>query len=304
MVTGADSYAFRSVQTMLAATAYEAIRAYVFAVIPLFMLMGEFHRQVRHGHRCLSRHQPPAAPITRPAGDRHGSRQRAVLLRDRGQHRLGRGALAHRLSRDEAVRLPPRVRAGRRRRVELPRHADPAQRADDRLGHPHRAIDRPDFRRRHPARAPPDVDVRGLCLRDGAPETGARRRRIEGRRRGRPGCRGGCRRSVYAPVPGQPVRHRRGDRRGAGRYLVRRLHPDRRRRRGRLHRPRPGDRQGHAPPRFRRFHPLRRAHLGADPLVADHRRALFANARHDRDDQRHRGRVPRIGHGALDDPGR
>ena len=42
MVTGADSYAFHSVQTMLAATACEAIRAYVFAVIPLFMLMGEF----------------------------------------------------------------------------------------------------------------------------------------------------------------------------------------------------------------------------------------------------------------------
>ena len=42
LVTGADSYAFHSVQTMLAATAYEAIRAYVFAVIPLFMLMGEF----------------------------------------------------------------------------------------------------------------------------------------------------------------------------------------------------------------------------------------------------------------------
>ena len=42
LVTGADLHAFRSVQTMLAATAYEAIRAYVFAVIPLFMLMGEF----------------------------------------------------------------------------------------------------------------------------------------------------------------------------------------------------------------------------------------------------------------------
>ncbi|MDE0384004.1 MAG: TRAP transporter large permease subunit [Defluviicoccus sp.] len=42
LVTGADSYALHSVQTMLAATAYEAIRAYVFAVIPLFMLMGEF----------------------------------------------------------------------------------------------------------------------------------------------------------------------------------------------------------------------------------------------------------------------
>ena len=40
--TGADSYAFEIVQRMLAATAYEAIRAYVFAVIPLFMLMGEF----------------------------------------------------------------------------------------------------------------------------------------------------------------------------------------------------------------------------------------------------------------------
>jgi tripartite ATP-independent transporter DctM subunit len=42
LVTGADGYAFETVQTMLAATAYEAIRAYVFAVIPLFMLMGEF----------------------------------------------------------------------------------------------------------------------------------------------------------------------------------------------------------------------------------------------------------------------
>ena len=42
LVTGADSYAFDTVQRMLAATAYEAIRAYVFAVIPLFMLMGEF----------------------------------------------------------------------------------------------------------------------------------------------------------------------------------------------------------------------------------------------------------------------
>ena len=42
LVTGADAYSFRTVQTMLAATAYEAIRAYIFAVIPLFMLMGEF----------------------------------------------------------------------------------------------------------------------------------------------------------------------------------------------------------------------------------------------------------------------
>ena len=42
MVTGADINSFQTVQSMLAATAYEAIRAYVFAVIPLFLLMGEF----------------------------------------------------------------------------------------------------------------------------------------------------------------------------------------------------------------------------------------------------------------------
>ncbi len=42
LVTGADANAFHTVQAMLADTAYEAIRAYVFAVIPLFMLMGEF----------------------------------------------------------------------------------------------------------------------------------------------------------------------------------------------------------------------------------------------------------------------
>lgn len=42
MVTGADSNAFVTVQRMLAATAYEAIRDFVFAVIPLFLLMGEF----------------------------------------------------------------------------------------------------------------------------------------------------------------------------------------------------------------------------------------------------------------------
>jgi C4-dicarboxylate transporter DctM subunit len=42
LVTGADIYAFHTVQTMLAATAYEAIREFVFAVIPLFLLMGEF----------------------------------------------------------------------------------------------------------------------------------------------------------------------------------------------------------------------------------------------------------------------
>ena len=42
LVTGQDWNAFNTVKVMLAAKAYEGIRDYVFAVIPLFMLMGEF----------------------------------------------------------------------------------------------------------------------------------------------------------------------------------------------------------------------------------------------------------------------
>ena len=42
LVTGQDANAFKTVKVMLAAKAYEGIRDYVFAVIPLFMLMGEF----------------------------------------------------------------------------------------------------------------------------------------------------------------------------------------------------------------------------------------------------------------------
>ncbi|MBT3906710.1 MAG: TRAP transporter large permease [Rhodospirillaceae bacterium] len=42
LVLGGDANAFRTVQVMLAAKAYEGIRDYVFAVIPLFLLMGEF----------------------------------------------------------------------------------------------------------------------------------------------------------------------------------------------------------------------------------------------------------------------
>ena len=41
-IMGFDENAFRVARTMLAAKAYEGIRDYVFAVIPLFMLMGEF----------------------------------------------------------------------------------------------------------------------------------------------------------------------------------------------------------------------------------------------------------------------
>ena len=42
IVTGSNYDSLHTVQSMLAATAYEAVRDYVFAVIPLFLLMGEF----------------------------------------------------------------------------------------------------------------------------------------------------------------------------------------------------------------------------------------------------------------------
>ncbi len=42
LATGATEQSFYTVQAMLAAKAYERIRDYVFAVIPLFLLMGEF----------------------------------------------------------------------------------------------------------------------------------------------------------------------------------------------------------------------------------------------------------------------
>ncbi|HIA82939.1 MAG TPA: TRAP transporter large permease subunit, partial [Rhodospirillales bacterium] len=41
-IMGLDENAFLVARKMLAAKAYEGIRDYVFAVIPLFMLMGEF----------------------------------------------------------------------------------------------------------------------------------------------------------------------------------------------------------------------------------------------------------------------
>jgi len=75
LVTGADSYAFETVQRMLAATAYEAIRAYVFAVIPLFMLMGEFIGKsgvvtdVYRGINRLLRHLPGRLAIATIIGN-------------------------------------------------------------------------------------------------------------------------------------------------------------------------------------------------------------------------------------------
>ena len=44
----------------LNSTAYEALRDYVFAVVPLFMLMGEFIFAIRYRGRHIPRDQPEA----------------------------------------------------------------------------------------------------------------------------------------------------------------------------------------------------------------------------------------------------
>ena len=127
--------------------AYEALRDYVFAVIPLFMLMGEFIGRsgaVTDVYKGINR----GCADTRQTGNRHRARQRAVFLRHRRQHRQRGRVLAHRLSGDEAARLRPRLRARHHGRLLLPRHADPAERADDRLGHSDGEIDRSDLSRR------------------------------------------------------------------------------------------------------------------------------------------------------------
>ena len=93
-----------TVGSFIGSTAYESLRDYVFAVIPLFMLMGEFLGK-RGSQRCLRVDQPHDASHTRTAGDRHRACQRGVRVCHRRVDRGGRGVLAHRLPRDEKARL-------------------------------------------------------------------------------------------------------------------------------------------------------------------------------------------------------
>ena len=104
---------------------------------------GRVHRAIRGDHRHLCRDQPLHSPPARPpcGGDR--AWQCDFFVRHRGQHRVGRRLFPDRLSRDEKPWLRPWLRARHHRRQLLPRHAHPAERPDDRLGHPHRAVDRP-----------------------------------------------------------------------------------------------------------------------------------------------------------------
>ena len=113
---------------------------------------GRFPRQVRRGARPVRADQPPGPAAAGAARDRDRARERGVRVRDRGLDRRRRGVLAHRLPGDEALRLRAQVRARLHRGQRLPRHADPALGADDRVGRADRAGDRQDLHRRHPSR--------------------------------------------------------------------------------------------------------------------------------------------------------
>ena len=66
-------------------------------------------------------------------GSRNHRGERAVRIRDRRQHRRRRRVLAHRLSGNAALRLPPRFCTRLRSRQRLPWHVDTAVGPNDRL---------------------------------------------------------------------------------------------------------------------------------------------------------------------------
>ena len=138
------------VRTFVANTAYEALRDYVFAVIPLFMLMGDFLAKCGAardlyalGHR-LSRWLPAQLAVATILSN-------ALFAFVTGVS-IAAAAAFSRIAYPEMrrYRLPPRFRARLRRRQRLPGHADPALGADDRVGGVDRDFDRQAVpRRRH-----------------------------------------------------------------------------------------------------------------------------------------------------------
>ncbi len=135
-------------------TAYEALRDYVFAVIPLFMLMGEFLAKCGAAKDMFALMNKATGFLRGRLAVDDRARQRGVRVRHRGQHRRGGGVLAHRVSGNEALRLRARLLARLHRRQRLPGHADSAERADDRVGRAHRGVDRQAVPRRRAAGLP------------------------------------------------------------------------------------------------------------------------------------------------------
>jgi hypothetical protein len=168
----------------------------------------------RRGDRSLQGGQPRTGPAARTARHRDCGRQCGLRRGHRRQHRVGGHLLAHRLSRDG--RSPLQAQHGSRldRRQLGARHADPAERALDRLGHPHRAVDRPAVHRRHRAGHPARADACGVPVRLLAHASGQFRR---------PG-QGGNPEADHALRPARRGRHRHPHGHGAGRHLDGLLH--------------------------------------------------------------------------------
>ena len=141
------------VRTFVANTAYEALRDYVFAVIPLFMLMGDFLAKCGAARDLYALAQPRQQMASGTARRRDHHRQCAVRLCHRREHRRCGRVLAHRLSGNAPLRLSARFRARLCRRQRLPWHADPAVGADDRLVRADRIVDRQDVPCRRDTRA-------------------------------------------------------------------------------------------------------------------------------------------------------
>ena len=142
----------RVVRTFVANTAYEALRDYVFAVIPLFMLMGDFlakcgaARDLYTLANRLSRWLPARLAVATIISN-------ALFAFVTGVS-IAAAAAFSRIAYPEMMRYGyrPRFRARLHRRQRLPRHADPALGADDRLGRADRVVDRQAVPRRRACR--------------------------------------------------------------------------------------------------------------------------------------------------------
>jgi hypothetical protein len=167
---------FAVVERMLASTAYEALRDYVFAVIPLFMLMGEFiarsgavtdvYRGINRGLKRI----PGRLALATVLGNALFSLVTGVSIAS--------AAAFSRISYPEMKRhgYHRTLRARHHRRILLPGHADSAQRADDRLGHPDGKIHRSAVPRRRHSRPHGGRDVLSLHPGRRRPAPDARRR--------------------------------------------------------------------------------------------------------------------------------
>ena len=124
---------FEAAISILGNTAFEAVRKDVFAVIPLFVLMGDFVS--RSGAAGTSTGSATARwPAAGAPGDRHHRRQHRVRGGDRRVHRRRRAF--SRIAYPEMMKVGYADLRARGGRVGLPGNADPALGAPDRLGDP------------------------------------------------------------------------------------------------------------------------------------------------------------------------